>query len=444
MPDFAISDNAAVQRQFDRLNALSPGRDILGLERISLLLERLGNPHRKLPSIFHVAGTNGKGSTCAFLRAAIEASGMTCHVYTSPHLVRFNERIRLNGRLIEDDILAAYLKRVLDIAENSGASFFEVTTAAAFLAFAETPADACILEVGLGGRLDATNVVPSPVACGIAALGIDHEAFLLTQEDGTPTTPLERIAFEKAGIAKSGAPLVIQRYSTEMMGAIARQAMAAGATVIVRGEDWDSAVYDGHLHYRDAVGKLTLTAPRLAGAHQADNAALAIAMLRHQDAIPVNEAEMSAALGWAEWPARLQRLAEGPLTAALPEDVPVWLDGGHNVDAGNAIAKHFKDDQRAIHLVIGMLSNKDPSAIIAPLKNRLASITVLPVPGHEYHDIDTFHSVYSGGANISHADSIQQAMAILAQTDLRNTQILIAGSLYLAGDVLKANDQLPT
>src|SRR3989344_5789645 len=337
MPDHAISAHPGVQTQLDRLAALSPGRDVLGLERITALLDRLGSPHHRLPPVFHVAGTNGKGSTCAFLRAAIEASGHVAHVYTSPHLVRFNERIRLAGRLIADEALADYLARVLDIAEGINASFFEVTTAAAFLAFAETPADACVIEVGLGGRLDATNVLPAPAVCGIAALGIDHEAFLLAPEEGTPDIPLERIAFEKAGIAKQGVPLVIQKYAIGMRGAIAGQAMRAGAYVKARGEDWDAALYQGRLHYRDVDGKLNLPVPRLPGAHQADNAARGVAMTRHQSALSIPDSALSAAMGWAEWPARMQRLADGPLVALLGTDEPVWLDCGDHSDAGQAL-----------------------------------------------------------------------------------------------------------
>ena len=233
MADHAVSDHPAVQSQLDRLWSLSPGADILGLERITTLLERLGNPHRALPPVFHVAGTNGKGSTCAFLRAAMEADGKTVHVFTSPHLVRFNERIRVAGQLISDDALARYLERVLDIAEGVNASFFEVTTAAAFLAFAEHPADACIVEVGLGGRLDATNVIANPVVCGIAQLGIDHQAFL--------GDTLAAIAAEKAGIAKQGAALVTQRYAETlfpvMMDAVAR----ARTSWIGQGDGWDAA-----------------------------------------------------------------------------------------------------------------------------------------------------------------------------------------------------------
>lgn len=437
MPDHAKSDSPTVQAQLDRLAALSPGRDILGLERISALCERLGNPQDVLPPVFHVAGTNGKGSTCAFLRSAIEAAGLKCHVYSSPHLVRFNERIRLAGMLIDDEALAALLSEVLDHAEDLQASFFEVTTAAAFLGFARTEADACIIEVGLGGRLDATNIIQSPVACGIASLGIDHEGFLLAPEKGVPEMPpLDRIAFEKAGIAKEGVPLLCQKYMPTMLRQIANQSMAAGAKLVDRGAAWDAAIYEGRLHYRDAAGKLTLPLPRMAGPHQADNAALAIAMLRHQTAISVPESALAAAMEWTRWPARMQRLGKGPLTAMLPDGTEVWLDGGHNVDAGLALARHFVVDDRRIHLVTGMLANKDPSAITAPFSGKLASVTVLPVPGHGHHEATAF------APNARAANDIHAALGALT-IDPQREIVLIAGSLYLAGEVLKANNQLP-
>lgn len=436
MPDHAVSDNLEVQAQLDRLTALSPGRDVLGLERITALLERLGNPHHYLPPTFHVAGTNGKGSTCAFLRGAIEAAGLKAHVYSSPHLVRFNERIRLAGNLIEDALLAELLGEVLDVAEGLQASFFEVTTAAAFLAFARIPADALILEVGLGGRLDATNVIAAPVVCGIASLGIDHEGFLLAPEDGVPEAPLDRIAFEKAGIAKTGAPLVCQKYAPSMTVEIAKQAMSVGAKLFDRGDEWDAVTYENCLHYRDSKGKVSLPLPRMPGPHQADNAALAIAMLRHQDAVAVPESAMAAAMEWTHWPARLQRLGAGPLTALLPEGTEIWLDGGHNPNAGAAIARHFANSDKRFHLIIGMLSNKDPLAIIAPLADKIAGITVLPVHGHEHHDVEAF------GPDARAADTAAEALNSL-DIDPANEAVLIAGSLYLSGEVLKANNQLP-
>ena len=436
MADHAKSDSRAVQAQLDRLTALSPGRDTLGLERIAALCERLGNPQDRLPPVFHVAGTNGKGSTCAFLRGAIEAAGLKCHVYSSPHLVRFNERIRLAGNLIEDEVLAALLSEVLDHAVGLQASFFEVTTAAAFLAFSRTPADACVIEVGLGGRLDATNIIKKPAVCGIASLGIDHEGFLLAPEDGVPEMPpLERIAFEKSGIAKANVPLVCQKYAPSMLAEIAKQAIRAGGTLVDRGESWDAASYESRLHYHDKTEKLSLPLPRMAGPHQADNAALAVAMLRHQHAIAISESALVAAMEWTRWPARMQRLAQGPLADLLPKGTEIWLDGGHNADGGRAIAAHFADESRRIHLITGMLANKDPTAIIAPLTDRLASITVLPVPGHEHHGVKAF-----GQGAVASSD-ITTALQSL-DVDPTAQIILIAGTLYLAGAVLTANGQL--
>ncbi|MEH6789512.1 bifunctional folylpolyglutamate synthase/dihydrofolate synthase [Parasphingorhabdus sp.] len=439
MADSARSDHPAVQQQLDRLEMLSPGRDVLGLERIRAILDRLDNPQDRLPPVFHVAGTNGKGSTCAFLRAAIEAEGLKTHVYTSPHLVRFNERIRLAGKLIEDDYLAGLLARVLDSCTDINPSFFEATTAVALLAFAETPADACILEVGLGGRLDATNVVSRPAATGIAELGIDHEAFLLSPEEGTPPDPMVRIAWEKAGIAKKNTPLLTQKYAADMLHIIADHAADIGAQHFPRGEEWDAAVYEGQLHYKDAKGKLNLPLPALVGAHQADNAALAIAMLRHQDAVRISDAALKAAMGWAQWPGRMHFLIAGPLTHLLPGDAEVWVDGGHNVSAGLALARHFADHAAgSIDLVIGMLANKDPAAIITPLHEKLASVTVIPVPGHESHALGDYPP-----ADAPMAEAADISAALQSLTLGPGKTVLIAGSLYLAGEVLKLNEQQP-
>ncbi|WP_294131671.1 folylpolyglutamate synthase/dihydrofolate synthase family protein [Sphingobium sp.] len=439
MADHAVSDHPAVQAQLDRLWSLSPGADILGLERITMLLDRLGNPHRALPPVFHVAGTNGKGSTCAFLRAAMEADGKSVHVFTSPHLVRFNERIRVAGQLISDDALARYLERVLDIAEGVDASFFEVTTAAAFLAFAEHPADACIIEVGLGGRLDATNVIANPVVCGIAQLGIDHQAFL--------GDTLAAIAAEKAGIAKPGAPLVTQRYAESlfpvMMDAVAR----ARTSWIGQGDGWDAAAYRDRLHYRDEQGRLDTPLPRLAGAHQVQNAALAFAMLRHQNAVPLSEAALKAAPLWAHWPARLQRLDHGPLLAPLPDATTAWLDGGHNAGAGEAISAFFTSDRlegQKLQLMIGMLANKDVDAFLSPFAGRIAHIHALPVPGHEHHEADRFAAIATRwGIGCTAHDEPTSAIRAIAALGEPAPKLLIGGSLYLAGEILRLNDQLP-
>jgi dihydrofolate synthase / folylpolyglutamate synthase len=444
VPDHAISTDPAVQAQLDRLTMLSPGRDVLGLERITALLDRLGNPHRRLPPVFHVSGTNGKGSTCAFLRGAFEAAGFKCHVYSSPHLVRFNERIRVSGKLIDDTTLAALLAEVLDQAAGLEASFFEVTTAVAFLAFARTPADACIVEVGLGGRLDATNVIAAPVVCGIASLGIDHEAFLLAPEEGTPPAPLDRIAFEKAGIAKSGVPLVTQKYAASMANTIAVQATLSGAELMARGEAWDAVIYEGRLHYRDEAGKLSLPLPRMTGAHQADNAALAVAMLRHQSGITVPEAALSAAMEWTRWPARMQLLAKGPLTDLLPEGSQVWLDGGHNPDGGAAITKTLESGPQ-VHVIIGMLRNKDALGFLRPFAHKVESLHAVPVPGHEHHDPKDICWWVQDSLGIIFADPVDNVNVALERLAARGeaVNVLICGTLYLAGQVLRANDQVP-
>ena len=445
MPDHAISSDPAVQAQLDRLTMLSPGKDVLGLTRIAALLERLGNPHLNLPPVFHVSGTNGKGSTCAFLRGAIEAAGMTTHVYSSPHLVRFNERIRVAGKLIDDATLSALLSEVLDHAEGLEASFFEVTTAVAFCAFARTPADACIVEVGLGGRLDATNVLTQPVACAIASLGLDHEGFLLAAEDGVPDMPpLDRIAFEKAGIAKSGSPLLTQKYSASMANTVATHASLHNAPLHARGESWDAAVYDGRLHYRDATGKLNLPLPRMIGAHQADNAALAIAMLRHQNAIHIPEAALSAAMEWTRWPARMQTLSAGPLTNQLPTGSTVWLDGGHNPDAGAAIAKTLEDGP-PVHVIIGMLMNKDALGFLTPFAHKIESLSAVPIAGHEHHDPKDLCRIATDRLGIEVAAPVGDVDAAMERiaSHRQPSNVLICGSLYLAGEVLRANDQSP-
>jgi dihydrofolate synthase / folylpolyglutamate synthase len=437
MADHARSDNPAVQAQLDRFAQLSPGRDILGLERITALLALLGNPQDKLPPVFHVAGTNGKGSTCAFLRAAVEAAGLTAHVYTSPHLCRFNERIRVAGKLITDEALAPMLAEVLDAAEavDLGPSFFEATTAAAFLAFSRTPADAAIIEVGLGGRLDATNAIEKPAVCGIAQLGIDHEAFLLAPEDGTPSDPRERIAFEKAGIAKTGVPLVTMAYAPNVAAQIEQVAAIKCCDFHPKGGVWDAVAYNGNLHYRDMDGKLKLPLPKMPGGHQVENAALAIAMIRHQSAVEIPEAALRAAMGWAHWPARLQRLAPGPLVG----DREVWLDGGHNEAAGATIAGFMKDRGAPFHLITGMLANKDARGLLSHFKGLTTRFTAVPVPGHPCHPPEELAAIARDLG--MEADTADEVTAALARSTAPVTLFLV--SLYLSGEVLRANDQLP-
>ncbi len=443
MPDHATSTNPQVQRQLDRLWALGPGADVLGLSRITALLDRIGNPHRNLPPVLHVAGTNGKGSTCAFLRAAVEAAGLTAHVYSSPHLVRFNERIRLAGQLIDDATLATLLEQVLDAGGDIGASFFEVTTAAAFLAFARTPADACIIEVGLGGRLDATNVIPAPAACAIAQLGIDHQAFL--------GDTAEAIAGEKAGIAKPGVPLVTMAYGDSVTARIAQVAAAANAPVHARGSAWDFTVTPDRLIYRDAQGEVATPLPALAGPHQPANLALAIATLRHQRALTIPDSAFASAATAARWPARMQRLTPGPLLEQVaPWVSEVWLDGGHNAAAGSSIAAAMAEitKGRPLHLIVGMLANKDVEGLLGPIAPMAAELIGVPTPGHASHSpFDLAMAARRLGVPlVGTASTLPMAMRNIARHYRpydSEPLVLILGSLYLAGEVLRENDELP-
>lgn len=431
MRDFGRSDDPRVQAQLDRLAALSLPQGRLGLDTIRTLLDRLGNPHRKLPPVFHVAGTNGKGSTCAFLRAMLEADGYKVHVTTSPHLVRYNERIRLAGELISDAMLAALLAEVLDACGGLDPSFFEVTIAAAFLAFSRTPADACVVEVGMGGRFDATNVLEPEAlaACGIAALGLDHERFLLAPEEGVPKEPMARIGFEKAGIAKRGVPLVTLWYEDHVHEAVAAQAERAGALLRDEGRHWHYGIGVGERVGLTIGGKaMMLPPPGLAGDHQYANCALAAAMIRYQDRIAVPLAALKEGARGARWPARMQRLSPGPLAGTRE----VWLDGGHNPQAGAMLGAHFAGQR--LHLVIGMIAGKDPSALPVPLAPTLASITAVPVPGHDWHPAEAF------GPDARPAPDVPSALAMIPEDGL---PILIAGTLYLAGEVLRLNDELP-
>ncbi|MEM7779202.1 MAG: folylpolyglutamate synthase/dihydrofolate synthase family protein [Pseudomonadota bacterium] len=445
MVDFGRSDDPRVQAQLDRLSRLSVPQGRFGLETIRALMERLGNPHRKLPPVFHVAGTNGKGSVCAFLRAMLEADGKRVHVTTSPHLVRYNERIRLAGNLIEDGALAELLEEVLDAGEDLSPSFFEVTIAAAFLAFSRTPADACVVEVGLGGRFDATNVLePEAVAaCGIAALGLDHEKFLLAPEEGVPKEPMARIAFEKAGIAKKGVPLVTMgsRYPTEAQGEIAKTAATSGALhrpfghgLLVDKSSWycdNSGGLRDWLYYRDSFeNELDLPYPSMPGAHQVENAGLAIAILRSQGKVEVGKAAMADGLRKAQWPARMQLMSDGPLTV-LAADQKVWLDGGHNTSAGEAIAEAIEGP---LHLILGMLDNKNPRALLDPFEGRVRTLSVVPVTGHDHHPPSAFGELAMARTDLEDA---------LLNVPSDGFPILIAGSLYLAGEALRLNDEVP-
>ena len=410
-------------------------RDYLGLDRIAKLLEALGRPQDRLPPIFHVAGTNGKGSTCAFLRAALEAAGKRVHAFTSPHLVRYNERIRISGKLIENEHLARLMTQVLDANEDIGASLFEVNTAVAFLAFSETPADACILEVGLGGRLDSTNIIEHPLICGIASLGLDHQAFL-------GDTMIE-VASEKAGVAKHGVPLVTQLYPAPIAARIGEIADRAGAIWEPRGTHWEAVTRGGKLRYRDSQGELVLPLPRLPGKHQAMNAALAVAMLRHQSAISIPPSAFTAAMGWAQWPARMQQLAGGPLFDMLPKGSELWVDGGHNPSAARLVAEHAKKhwiDKLPLVLVFASLESKDAAGNLRPFKGIASEVLTLPIDGHESRSPDDLAMLAeSMGLPARPRASLSDAMTALR----RPARVLVFGSLYLAGELLGLNGPLP-
>ena len=425
MADGARSDHPGVQEQLDRLARLSPGGDRLGLERITALLDRLGRPQDRLPPVFHVAGTNGKGSTCAFLRAALEAAGHRVHIFTSPHLLRFNERIRLAGELIDDEHLAGLLREVLDASTGIEPSFFEVTAAAAMLAFAREPADALVLEVGMGGRLDATNLVERPLVTGIVALGLDHQQWLGAN--------LRDIAGEKAGIAKPGVPLVTLNYGLDAADRIAAIAAERGAPWLQCGAEWDAWAEGERLRYRDADGELTLPVPSLPGAHQLLNAGLAIAMLRHQNAIEVGRLALAEAMRTAVWPARLQRLKSGPLTGELD----VWLDGGHNAAAALALAEAMRP-RAPFTLVAGCLRSKDAPGLLEPFSGLAREVLAVPVPGQDCFSPEELTEVARElGLPGRPLHSVAEAVSKAAP----DHPVLIAGSLYLAGEVLRLNGE---
>jgi len=411
------------------------GQDYLGLDRIRALLKRLDRPQDRLPPVFHVAGTNGKGSTCAFLRAGLEAAGKQVHAFTSPHLVRYNERIRISGKLIDDKLLADLMGRVLDANDDIGASLFEVNTAVAFLAFAQAPADACILEVGLGGRLDATNIIERPLVTGIASLGLDHQAFLGNR--------MVDVAGEKAGIAKRGVPLLTQLYPPALAERVAEVSRQAGASWEPRGLHWDAIPRSGKLRYRDRYGELALPLPRLPGRHQAMNAALAVAMLRHQSAIEVPSAGLSAAMGWADWPARLQQLKAGPLVEMLPRGSELWIDGGHNPSAARLVAAHARrnwKDRLPLVLLFASLASKDAAGVLRPFRGIADQVLTLPIEGHECRTPEELAKMAGemGFATRAHR-SISDALIGLR----KRARVLVFGSLYLAGEALSLNGSLP-
>lgn len=425
-----------------RLLALHPKRIDLSLGRIERILAALGHPERHLPPVIHVAGTNGKGSTIAFARAILEAAGKRVHVYTSPNLVRLNERFRLaqedGGKFVEDDELADALSECE--AKNSDApiTVFEMETAAAFLLFTRHPADVVLLEVGLGGRLDATNVVERPLASVITRLSLDHRDFL--------GDTIETIAAEKAGILKPGVPAIAVSQAREALAVIERQAARVRAPLLIAGEDWTATEERGRLVYQDDDGLLDLPAPRLYGRHQFENAGAAIAALRVAG-LKLPAPAFEAGMVRVDWPARMQRIPQGPLTALLPPESELWLDGGHNADGGRAIAGALADLEervsRPLVLIVGMLSTKDSEGFLRNFSGLARRVITVPIHQDKTLPASALEDIARGiGFPAIARDDIESALAVAGKLEPA-PRVLITGSLYLAGEVLAANGTPP-
>ena len=426
-PLAAAGDAGAI---LERLQAHSPKLIYLGLGRVQRLLAALGHPERRTPPVVHVAGTNGKGSTCAFLRAIGEAAGLSVHVTTSPHLVHVRERFRLAGRLVDDTMLAATLAEIEAVNAGAPITVLEALAACAYLLFSRVPAELCVVEVGRGGRLDATNVIEAPACAVITSLSLDHQDFL--------GDTLEHIASEKAGIMKPGRPCVTGAHPPGAAAVLERCAAQVGTRLLVCGRDWRIAPHAHGLRYHDAAGTLDLPLPALLGAHQVDNAGLAVAAMR-ASGLGVPD------VGWqglsrAEWPARLQHL-EGGLARGLPPDFELWLDGGHNPGAGTALAHQLEAwSDRPVYLVIGMTQTKDAGGFLAPLLVGAAGLWAVAEPGqHLALAVDAI--IATSGGRARPGPDITGALAQVAQ--LAPGRVLVCGSLYLAGEVLKMDGAEP-
>jgi dihydrofolate synthase / folylpolyglutamate synthase len=411
----------------ERLQGLHPRLIDLSLDRLRGLLAKLDHPEQKLPPLLHVAGTNGKGSTCAFLRAIGEASGRRVHVYTSPHLVRFNERIRVAGELVSDADLEAALEHIERVNAGAPITVFEVITAVAFYLFATVPAELCVLEVGLGGRGDATNVIEAPAASAITSISLDHAEML--------GDTLQKIAAEKAGIIKPDVPVVTGAQPADVAAVFAERAAALGAPFLARFRDWDIAPRPGGLRYSDADGTLDLPAPGLPGPHQYDNTGIAVATMRASGLAVPDRAW--GGIATAQWPARLQRLT-GRLAATLPPGWELWLDGGHNPGAGVALAEHLPSwADRPLHLVVGMKQTKDSGGFLAPILPFATTAWAVAEPGqHLAQPVEAIVEASCGKARPG--PTVAAALAALPR-DGSPARVLICGSLYLAGEVLKAD-----
>ncbi len=413
----------------ERMLALHPKIIDLTLDRVWRLLDALGNPQDKLPPVIHIAGTNGKGSTLAMIRAGLEGAGHRCHAYTSPHLARFHERIRLAGELISEPDLTAVLDECYEANGGEPITYFEITTVAGILAFARVPADYTLLEVGLGGRLDATNVIDKPLLTAITPVSMDHEAFL--------GNTLAKIAGEKAGIIKRGVPCIVAPQADEGLEVIEDRAAALGAPILAYGQHWHVSEERGRMVFQDETGLLDLPLPNLRGAHQVQNAGTALAALRQLNS---GEAACEAAVTKAEWPARMQRLKTGPLVEAAP-NAELWLDGGHNPAAGQALADLLRTlPARPTHLVVGMLNTKDVTGYLAPLAGVANSLTGVSIPGeaNTLSGEETAQIASNLGLETTVTDSVLSAVKTIVAAD-PHARILICGSLYLAGSVLREN-----
>ena len=437
-------NGAAVDAILARLLTLHPKRIDLSLGRIERLLAALDHPERRLPPVIHVAGTNGKGSTIAFMRAVLEAAGRRAHVYTSPNLVRLNERFRIGraggGKFVDDAALTDALAECEQKNGDAPITVFEIETAAAFLLFAHNPADVLLLEVGLGGRLDATNVVERPLASVITRVSIDHRDFL--------GDTIEQIAAEKAGILKRGVPAVIASQPREALGVIERQAGRMKAPLRIAGENWTATEERGRLVYQDDDGLLDLPAPKLYGRHQFENAGTAIAALRAAG-LRLPAAAFEAGMTKVEWPARMQRLGHGPLPALLPPESELWLDGGHNADGGRAIAAALADLEervsRPLVLVIGMLSTKDAEGFLRNFSGLARRVIAVPIHQDKAVPAEALaETAQAIGIPAIARDTIETALGVAGKLDLDPApRVLITGSLYLAGEVLAANGTPP-
>lgn len=413
----------------ERMMALHPKIIDLTLDRAWRLLAALGNPQDSLPPVIHIAGTNGKGSTQAMIRAGIEAAGLRAHAYTSPHLARFHERIRVAGTLISEPDLTSVLDECYVANGGETITYFEITTCAALLAFARTPADFTLMEVGLGGRMDVTNVFDRPRLTVITPVSIDHEQFL--------GDTLAKIAFEKAGIIKRGVPCVVAPQPPEAMEVIEDVAAGLGAPLLAHGQQWHVSQECGRMVYQDESGLLDLPMPNLPGAHQVQNAGSALAVLRH---LKLGERACEAAVSEAYWPARMQRMQTGPLIEAAPE-AELWLDGGHNPAAGAALAAVLAGlPKRPTHLICGMLNTKDITGYLRPMADYVDSLTAVSIPG-EINTLPadkTAAAANAVGMQAGIADSVADALAAII-ADHPQARVLICGSLYLAGGVLREN-----